>query len=153
MKQPVYSMVVLMVSSVVGLAQQPSVPSTPEVLKPQFALLKDGYPKVDTKKFPKAPADSVWLFRSLSSASGTVEVAFQDADVVYMIFRRGTGGIGWKPADIKALHLAYYKELLKETYDPGRDVFSRYNHAVASQINAATITRKDFDAKTLLSGS
>lgn len=47
----------------------------------------------------------------------------------------------------------YHKDLLKETYDPQRDAFSGYDHALASQMNAAVITRKDFNARSLLSGS
>lgn len=134
-------------------AQQPAPNPVPESLKPQFALIQNTYPKVEAKRFPKAPADSVWLFRSATAASGTVEVGFQGSEVVYMVFRRGTGGTGWKPAEIKATHMIYHRELLKETYDRYTDTFSKYNHSVAPQINAAVITRKDFEAKALMSGS
>ena len=153
MKTPIAAATLLFLSNIAGMSQKPVPAPIPENLKPQFAIINNAYPNADAKKFPKAPADSVWVFRSFSASAGTVEVAFQGADVVYMIFRRGTGGTGWKPAEIKALHLTYYKDFLKETYDPQRDLFSRYNHAVASQINGAIITRKDFDAKSLLTGS
>lgn len=87
MKTPIAIITLLILSSIAGVTQQPGASPFPETLKTQFAILNNAYPKVDAKKFPKAPADSVWLFRSLTSASGTVEVAFKGADVVYMVFR------------------------------------------------------------------
>jgi hypothetical protein len=148
MKTCIATATLFIFSSMAGLAEPPA--ASPEILKPQFAILNTTYPNVDAKKFPKAPADSVWLFRSSTSAAGTLEVAFQGDVVVYMIFRRGTGGSGWKPAEAEALHRLYSKTLLKE---PPRGFGTKYNHAVLTQINAATITRKDFDAKALVSGS
>jgi hypothetical protein len=120
--------------------------AAPAQLEPAFAILKRTYPKVDAKKNPKAPADSVWLFRSATAAVGTAEVAFQGTEVVYMIFRRGTGGASFKRPEIAQLHELYSKDLLKEPY-----VGKLYNNGILTQINAAAITRKDFDAKALLS--
>lgn len=135
-----------------AFAQAPATaaPAIPEGLKPAFALLQTNYPKVEAKRAAKAPADTVWMFRSTQLGAGTIEVGFQGNDVVYMIFRRGTGGAGWKLPEILALHMAYYKDLLKEEFSPPRD-FSKYNHSLAPQINAAVITRKDFDARSLAS--
>jgi hypothetical protein len=125
------------------MAQQPSSP-IPENLKPKIAQLTVGYPRVDAQKFlRRPPADTVWLFRSNVVSAGSVEVGFQGDDVVYMLFRRGTGGKGWTLQEIHDLHLTYYKE---------RDFFTRYNHSLAPQINAAVITRKDYDAKNLNTG-
>ena len=134
-----------------AFAQAPATaaPVIPENLKPSFALLQTNYPKVEAKRAPKAPADTVWMFRSARMGEGTIEVGFQGTEVVYMIFRRGTGGAGWKLPEVHALHLGYYKELLKEEYDRVRDKFSKYDHSLAPQINAAVITRKDFDARAL----
>ena len=132
-----------------GQASATATPAIPEGLKPSFALLQTNYPKVEAKRAPKAPADTVWMFRSARMGEGTIEVAFQGNEVVYMIFRRGTGGAGWKLPEIHALHLGYYKDLLKEEYDQASNKFSRYNHSLAPQINAAVITRKDFDARAL----
>ena len=151
MKTLIIITLLLIFDGAAGLAQEPKANGVPDDLKPPFAILNGAYPKVDAKKLPKAPTDSVWLFRSLSTASGTVEVGFQGADVVYMVFRRGSGGSAWTPQEIKSLHVAYYKTLLKEKRvdDVGGD---RYNHSVAPRINAALITRKDFDVRSLFSG-
>src|SRR6478736_2643781 len=95
------------------LAQAPAAtaaPAIPEGLKPAFALLQTNYPKVEAKRAAKAPADTVWMFRSTRMGEGTIEVGFQGNEVVYMIFRRGTGGAGWKLPEIHALHLSYYKD-------------------------------------------
>lgn len=143
----------LLLFTISSPAQQPALPAVPENLKTQFAIINNAYPKVEAKRFPKAPADSVWLFRSGTASSGTVEVGFKGDVVVYMVFRRGTGGTGWKVPEIKAIHMTYHQDLLKETYDPARDLFSKYNHSIAAPINAAVITKKDFDAKALMSGS
>ena len=133
-----------------AFAQAPgtAAPAIPDGLKPSFALLQTNYPKVEAKRAPKAPADTVWMFRSVRMGEGTIEVGFQGNEVVYMIFRRGTGGAGWKLPEIHALHVTYHKELLKEEYYPS-STFTRYNHSLAPQINAAVITRKDFDARAL----
>ena len=146
MKRPIATATLLILSSFASLSQKPVPAPIPELLKPQFAVLNNAYPNVDAKKFPKAPADSIWLFRSFSVASGTVEVAFQGAEVVYMVFRRGTGGSAWKIQEVQALHRTYSKTLLNEVS------VGRYNHSLATQINAAIISRRDFDAKSLASG-
>lgn len=132
--------------------QQPAQSAIPEKLKPAFDVLQQFYPKNEAKRAPKAPAKQVWLFRSAQLGAGTVEVGFDDKEIVYMVFRRGTGGAGWKKEEIKSVHMGYHKDLLHETYDRNTDTFSRYNHAVAPQINGAVITRKDFDVKSLMSG-
>lgn len=132
--------------------QKPSLSAIPENLKPAFDILQHSYPKNEAKRAPKAPAKQVWLFRSAQLGEGTVEVGFDDKEIVYMVFRRGTGGAGWKKEEIKSVHMGYHKDLLHETYDPNTDTFSRYNHAVTPQINGAVITRKDFDMKSLMSG-
>jgi hypothetical protein len=124
----------------------------PDSLEAPLAIVRSTYPKLDGRRFPKAPADSVWIFRAPSSSVGTVEVGFEGAEVVYMIFRRGLNGKSWTLREIKALHIAYHRELLKETYDPFNDYFSRYDHSVASKISAGLITRKDFDPAVLLVG-
>ncbi len=132
---------------------QPPAPTVvPENLQPQFALIHTSYAKVDAAKRPKAPADSVWLFRSTDNATGTVEVGFQGAEVVYMIFRRGAGGASIKPEEIFRIHLGFHQKLLQETFSPLTG-FSRYKHAVTAQINAAVIARKDFEIKLLMTGS
>ena len=84
-------------------------------------------------------------------SEGNLEVGFQGKEVVYMIIRRGAGGGGWKPAEIKAVHMKYHRDLLQEEYDSRTDTFSRYNHTVTPQINGAVISRKDFDTKAILS--
>jgi hypothetical protein len=91
-------------------------PSIPANLEEAFSILKRRYPKVDAKKYPKAPADSVWLFRAPAGTAGTVEVAFQNSDIVYMVFRRGVGAAGWTAGEVTALHRTYSKGLLKETH-------------------------------------
>ena len=124
----------------------------PDDLEGQLAVLRTTYPKTDGSRRPKAPADSAWVFRSPLSSIGTVEVGFEGSEVVYMIFRRGLGGRSWGNQEIHALHVNYHQELLKETYNPITQYFSRYNHSVASRISAAVITRKDFDPSVLLGG-
>ena len=121
-----------------------TAPAIPEGLKPSFALLQTNYPKVEAKRAPKAPADTVWMFRSTRMGEGTIEVGFQGNEVVYMVFRRGTGGAGWKMPEMEALHRGYTKELLKEKY-----FRERYKHSVLPQINAGVITREDFDPRSL----
>lgn len=105
------------------------------------------YPHVEAKRFVRAPADSAWQFRADSSSVGNVEVGFQGDQVVYMIFRRGVGGVSWKRDEISALHDLYCRSLLHERYRG-----ENYVSALAPPINAAIITRKDFDAKSLMSG-
>lgn len=154
MKTLITTSILLLLSNLAGFSQQPAANAIPEVLKPQFEVLNKGlYFKTD-KRFPKAPADSGWLFHGAPSV-GTIEVGFQGTDVVYMIFRRGVGGEAWTPKAIYDLHLFYFKDFLKEevTYTPfGRPIFPRYNHALAPQINAAILTRKDFNVKSILGG-
>jgi hypothetical protein len=141
-------------------------------LEPAFSILKRSYAKVDAKKYPKSPADSVWLFRAEASSAGTAEVGFQNGSVVYMIFRRGVGAAGWTADEVAALHRRYSKELLNEKY-PGET----YTHFPASDArthdlnrlrygdgrvgnkggasttnNSAFIARKDFDISVLKSG-
>src|ERR1041384_2115890 len=113
----------------------------PNLAKP-FSILTRTYPHVEAKRFIRSPADSAWQFRADSSVVGTAEVAFQGDQVVYMIFRRGVGGVSWKKRDVDALHDLYCKDLLRE-----RDCGDLYTSSLAPQINAAIITRKDFDAK------
>lgn len=124
----------------------------PDSLEAQAAVLSATYPKIDGKRFPKAPADSAWVFRSANSAVGTVEVGFEGSDVVYMIFRRGNGGTNWKLNEIRLVHITYHEELLKETYSRFPETFSRYDHSIAAKIGAALITRKGFDQGLLLGG-
>jgi hypothetical protein len=153
MKTHLAALMFFAVPAISCFAQQPSKTlEIPEKLKPQFAIIQRTYPKVEAKRAPKAPADTVWQFRADAAANGTVEVGFQGDDVVYMIFRRGAGGAGWKQPEIRALHEAYYKDLLKEKY-VNYDGGDRYRHSLAAPINAALITRKDFDEKSLLKGS
>lgn len=119
----------------------------PDYLEKPFAIIMRTYPHVDARRAPLPPADSVWLFRGNTGGVGSAEVAFQHDHVVYMIFRRGVGGVSWKQREIDALHDIYCDSLLHEP-DCGR----LYSSFLAPQINAAIITRKDFDAKALLSG-
>jgi hypothetical protein len=116
-------------------------------LKQPFAILVRTYPHVEAKRFVRAPADSAWQFRADSSSVGSVEVGFQGDQIVYMIFRRGVGGVSWKQQEIDALHDLYCEDLLHE-----RHCGEKYVSALAPPINAATITRKDFDSKSLMSG-
>jgi len=120
----------------------------PPILEKPFSILKRTYPHVVAKRFVRAPADSAWLFRADSSSVGSVEVAFQGDRVVYMIFRRGVGGVSWKQHEINGLHDIYCEELLHDVPYCGK----LYTSSLASQINGAIITRKDFDPKSLLSG-
>jgi hypothetical protein len=143
----VFALATLALSS---FAQQPATnsgtPAIPAQIEPAINLLKASYPKVEAKRNPKAPADSVWLLRAQAAAAGTVEVGFQGADIVYMVFRRGTGGVSFKRQEIDQIHRHYSKELLKEAYYK-----KSYDNTVLAQINAAVIVRNDFDARVLLS--
>lgn len=123
------------------------VSQPPPALQKPFAILTRTYPHVEAKRFVRAPADSTWQFRADSSSVGSVEVGFQGDQIVYMVFRRGVGGVSWKQHEINALHDLYCKDLLHERY-----CGETYVSALAPPINAATITRKDFDAKSLMSG-
>jgi hypothetical protein len=118
----------------------------PPAAKP-LAVLARTYPHVTAKRYVRPPADSAWLLYADSTEIGTLEVAFQGDEVVYMIFRRGVGGVGWKQWEINKLHDVYAKNLLHEER-PGQ----KYDSSLLPQINAAVITRKDFDAKALISG-
>jgi len=146
-------------------------PAVPPQLEQAFSILKRSYPKVDAKKLPKAPADSVWLFRAQLGATGTVEVGFQNSDVVYMVFRRGVGAAGWTASEVKGLHHGYSTDLLKERY-PG-EFYTRFpitderSHDLArlrygdgrignkggasTPNNSAIIARKGFDLSVLKS--
>jgi len=119
----------------------------PDYLEKPFAVIMRTYPHVDARRAPLPPADSVWLFRGLTGGVGTAEVAFQRDQVVYMIFRRGVGGVSWKQHEINELHDVYCESLLHEPH-----CGQLYRSFLAPQINAAIIARKDFDAKALLSG-
>jgi hypothetical protein len=142
-----------LIAVVPSFAQQPAKKlEIPENLKAQFAIIQRNYPKVEMKRAPKPPADSVWQFRAENAATGTLDVGFQGEEVIYMIFRRGAGGAGWKHQEIRTLHEAYYPDLLKEKY-VNYNGGDRYLHVVAPEINAGIITRKGFDTKTLLKGS
>jgi hypothetical protein len=143
--------------------------SIPAQLEGAFSILKRSYPKVDARKVPKAPANTVWLFRSTAGSTGTVEVAFQDSAVVYMVFRRGVGAAGWTSSEVTALHRAYSKELLNEKYVgetytrfPTTDTRThdlnrlRYGDGrignkggASTPNNTAIIARKDFDISVL----
>jgi hypothetical protein len=149
----------------------PSGTSIPAHLEEAFSILKRSYPKVDAKKFPKSPADTVWLFRAQAGSTGTVEVAFQNSDVVYMVFRRGVGAAGWTAEDVTALHRVFTKELLKEdhmgqhyTHFPNTDTRTHNLNRLRfgdgrigdkgganSPNNSAIIARKDFDISVLKS--
>ena len=118
----------------------------PAAAKP-LEILKRTYPHVTAKRYVRAPADSAWLLYADSTEVGTLEVAFQGDEVVYMIFRRGVGGVSWKQWEINKLHDVYAENLLHEER-PGQ----KYDSSLLPQINAAVITRKDFDAKALISG-
>ena len=148
MKTTIVTLTLLIISCFTGFTQQPVADTIPEILKPQFAILSKSYPKFE-KKHPTAPADSLWVFRSPWGSTNSVEVAFQGAEVVYMIFRKGMNGSRWNRKEIFDLHFFLYKDLLKEDFDP-RTGFSRYNSSVATQNDAAVISRKDIDAKPLL---
>lgn len=119
----------------------------PPALQKQFSILMRTYPHVNAKRFVRSPGDSAWLFFADSGAVGTVEVALQGDEVVYMVFRRGVGGVSWKQKEIDGLHDVYCRTLLREPR-----CGDLYRSALAPEINAAIITRKDFDAKSLLSG-
>jgi hypothetical protein len=86
------------------------VAQVPPALQKPFAILIRTYPHVEAKRFVRAPADSAWHFRADSSSIGSVEVGFQGDQVVYMVFRRGVGGVSWKRHEIDALHDLYCKE-------------------------------------------
>ncbi len=135
---------ILAIALVVATATSAQIP--PHLEKP-FAIIMRTYPHVDARRGALPPADSVWLFRGSTGSVGSVKVAFQGDQVVYMVFRRGVGGVSWKQHEIDALHDIYCDSLLHEPHC-GR----LYSSFLAPQINAAIMTRKDFDAKALLSG-
>jgi hypothetical protein len=120
--------------------------SSPAVAKP-LAILARTYPHVTAKRYVRPPADSAWLLYADSTEVGTLEVALQGDEIVYMIFRRGVGGVSWKQWEINKLHDVYAQNLLREEH-PGQ----KYDSSLLPQINAAVITRRDFDAKALISG-
>jgi hypothetical protein len=136
----------LIVAIAVGICCK-AVAEIPAAFQKQFAILMRTYPHVNAKRFVRSPADSAWIFFADSTEAGSVEVAFQGDEVVYMVFRRGVGGVSWKQHEINGLHDVYCKTLLREP-----SCGDLYTSALAPQINAAMITRKDFDAKSLLSG-
>src|SRR5262245_9744125 len=112
-----FALLFSLVAAVPAFAQQPAKKlEIPENLKAQFAIIQRNYPKVEMKRSPKPPADSVWQFRAEAAAVGTLDVGFQGNEVVYMIFRRGAGGAGWKQPEIRAMHEGYYRDLLNEKY-------------------------------------
>lgn len=121
-----------------------AVAQVPPALQKQCSILTRTYPHVNAQRMVRSPADSAWLFFAGSGPVGTVEVGFQGDEVVYMVFRRGVGGVSWKRHEIDNLHDLYCKTLLRE-----RDCGERYRATLAPQINAAIIARKDFDAKSL----
>jgi len=171
MKQ-LYSFLAVVAFSQAPLFAQKPAPAIPDQLKPAFEILKATYPKVDAQKSSKPPADSAWLFRSATGGTGTVEVGFQGANVVYMVFRKGVGGKGWSPDEISAIHRQYTSNLLKEEIFGQlyrrmpeaelvtQDVYRlRYGNRrigekreVSTQNNAAFIARRDFDTAALTSG-
>ena len=148
---PLLAALLLVLAPALG-AQIPAAPTLPEEIKPAYEVLKADYPKFERRRAAKPPVDSVWIFRSPRMSEGNLEVGFEGKEVVYMIIRRGAGGGGWKPAEIKAIHLKYHRDLLQEEYDARADTFSRYNHALSTAVNGAVISRKDFDTKAILSG-
>lgn len=109
-----------------------------------FAILKRTYRYQNPKWFVRPPADSAWIFSAFNGSVGTVEVGFQGDEIIYMVFRRGVGGLGWKQRDIDSLHSLYCKDLLRE-----RKCGVTYRSFVVPQINAAVIVRSDFDMKNL----
>jgi hypothetical protein len=160
-----------------ALAQQPAAKapgeiSVPAELEGAFSILKRSYPKVDAKKHPQSPADSVWLFRAAAGSAGTVEVGFQNSEVVYMIFRRGIGAAGWMAREVEALHRRYSQELFKEgrfgenyahfpTVDGSTHNLMRLRYGdgrignkggASTPNNSAIIARKDFDISVLKAG-
>jgi len=138
---------IISLTALVAVLASAAVAQPPPVLEKPFAILTRTSPHFEAKRFIHPPADSAWQFRADSSSVGTLEVGFQADQVVYMVFRRGVGGVSWKQHDIDALHDIYCKELLHE---PRCGNF--YASFLASQINAAIIARRDFDPKPLLSG-
>jgi hypothetical protein len=160
-----------------AFAQQPAAKAPGEIpvpaeLESAFSILKRSYPKVDAKKHPQSPADSVWLFRAASGSTGTVEVGFQNNRVVYMVFRRGIGAAGWTAREVEALHRRYSEELLKESrvgenyarfpaVDGSTHNLSRLRYGdgrigskggASTPNNSAIIARKDFDVSVLKAG-
>lgn len=119
----------------------------PNDLKATFGVLNGIYPKLDGKKRTRSPADSAWLLRSNNGGIGTLEVGFQGADIVYMIFRRGVGGTPWNRDEIEGMHRLYSNALLKEDW-----VGKLFSHAVGVPNSAAYIYRKDFDVSSLMGG-
>jgi TonB family protein len=117
----------------------------PNRLAQEFAILTRTYHDRNPKWFVRPPADSAWIFSAFNSSVGTVEVGFQGDNIVYMVFRRGVGGLGWKQRDIDSIHDFYCRELLQE-----RECGDTYRSFVVPQINAAVIVRRDFDVKNLL---
>jgi hypothetical protein len=138
---------IALIIALVFTAYHTAAAQAPAYLEKPFAIIMRTYPHVDARRAPLPPADSVWLFRGNTGSVGSAEVAFQGDQVVYMVFRRGVGGVSWKQHEIDALHDIYCEDLLHES-----PCGKRYNSFLAAQINAAIIARKDFDAKALLSG-
>lgn len=123
---------------------QHDAPAPPNRLAETFAIIMRTYPNANPRWFVHPPADKAWIFSAFNPSVGTVEVGFQGDQILYMIFRRGVGGFGWKPQEIAALHNGCCKELLKE-----HECGDAYTSRVVPQINAAIITRRDFDANKL----
>src|SRR4030095_1957173 len=102
----------------------------PPAAKP-LAVLARTYPHVTAKRYVRPPADSALVLYADSTEIGTLEVAFQGDEVVYMIFRRGIGGVSWKQWEINKLHDVYAKNLLHEER-PGQ----KYDSSLLPPINA-----------------
>src|SRR4029077_19474390 len=102
--------------AIVSLALSCNAPGQQRPAAKPLALLARTYPHVTAKRYVRPPADSAWLLYADSTEVGTLEVAFQGDEVVYMIFRRGVGGVSWKEWEINKLHDVYTETLLHEEH-------------------------------------
>jgi hypothetical protein len=133
----------------IGTAQQKSAGSeAPENLKASFQTIQGRFPKLDSKKSPKAPADSAWVFRGAGSES--VEVGFQGKEILYMILRSGIGSAAWTPQSTRAFYEFYAHSLLHEPKDHSKP--RRYKAECMKATGRGVIVRKDLDAKVIGAG-
>ncbi len=116
----------------------------PENLKAPIAIIAEGFPKYEAKKFPKSPADTGYIFRN---DLGTVDVGFQDGKIAYMVFKVGVGQPGLNAAKARELHEQYFKRLLDEKWRG-----EKYRAAMVPALNAVVIARKDIDPNVLTHG-
>ncbi len=155
MKVPTFLVILALVVASGVLAAPPAKPGdkpdavkkladVPENLKPAVAIIAESFPTYEAKKFPKAPADTGYIFRN---DLGTVDAGFQDGKVVYLIFKVGVGQPGMNAAKARTLHETYHKRLLHESW-PGQ----KYRSAMVAAINAVVIVRNDVDPNALTHG-